>query len=156
MALGAYEYMTKPVDAGRLVGLIHELQNGEAGSVLVVDDEEDTRRLMARALEDAGWIVMEAENGREALEAMHPQAPDVVVLDLIMPEMDGFEFLEELRSREGGYGIPVLVVTAKDLTGDDRARLGGYVTTLFKKGEPGESSFLADLTSQVRAVSVQG
>jgi CheY-like chemotaxis protein len=79
--------------------------------------------------------------------------PDLVILDLIMPEMDGFEFLEELRSRKDGYGIPVLVVTAKDLTPADRARLGGWVTTIFKKDEPDEEGFLAELTRQVREVS---
>jgi signal transduction histidine kinase/DNA-binding response OmpR family regulator len=156
IALGAYEYMTKPVDATRLVGLIHELQDGVPGSVLVVEDDDATRRLMQRALEDAGWDVTEAENGKVALEALDEAPPDLVVLDLIMPEMDGFEFLDELRSREGGYRIPVLVVTAKDLTADDRARLGGYITTVFKKDEVPEEDFLAELTRQVREVSDHG
>jgi signal transduction histidine kinase/DNA-binding response OmpR family regulator len=156
IALGAYEYMTKPVDATRLVGLIHELQDGVPGSVLVVEDDDATRRLMQRALVDVGWDVTEAENGRVALEALEEGPPDLVVLDLIMPEMDGFEFLDELRSREGGYGIPVLVVTAKDLTAEDRARLGGYITTVFKKDEVGEEDFLAELTRQVREVSDHG
>ena len=111
---------------------------------------------MQRALVDAGWDVTEAENGRVALEALEEGPPDLVVLDLIMPEMDGFEFLDELRSREGGYGIPVLVVTAKDLTAEDRARLGGYITTVFKKDEVGEEDFLAELTRQVREVSDHG
>ena len=147
------------MDSTRLVGLIHELQDGVPGSVLLVEDDDATRRLMQRALVDAGWEVREAENGRtalEALEAFEEGAPDLVVLDLIMPEMDGFEFLDELRARDGGYGIPVLVVTAKDLTAEDRARLGGYITTVFKKDEVGEEDFLAELTRQVREVSDDG
>ncbi len=155
LELGAYEYMTKPVDAGRLVSLIHDLKDGVAGQVLIVEDEEPTRTLMGRALADVGWVVMEAENGRVALEQVDESTPDLVVLDLLMPEMDGFEFLEELRSREGGHEIPVLVVTAKDLTPEDQARLGGYVTTVFKKDDPGEEGFLAELTNQVKQAAVQ-
>jgi len=153
IARGAYEYMTKPVDAPRLVGLIHELQDGAPGVVLIVEDEADTRRLIRRTLEDASWTVLEAENGRVALDRIDEQEPDLVILDLLMPEMDGFEFLEALRARDGGHTVPVLVVTAKDLTDEDRARLGGYVTTVFKKGEPGEEGFLDELTRQVREVS---
>ena len=79
------------------------------------------RRGMRRALEQDGWQVAEAENGRVALERLAEARPDVILLDLMMPEMDGFEFLDEMRSRAEWRDIPVLVVTAKDLTAEERS-----------------------------------
>ena len=85
-------------------------------------------------LEPEGHAVMEAENGRAALARLRERPPSVVLLDLMMPEMDGFEFVAEFRRHEAWRTIPVVVVTAKDLTADDRARLNGYVQKILQKG----------------------
>jgi CheY-like chemotaxis protein len=102
--------------------------------VLVVEDDGDTRGLMRRTLEREGWAVTEAVNGLAGLERVRDAAPDAILLDLMMPEMDGFAFVTTLRQEERFRSIPVLVVTAKDLTQEDRDRLNGYVEKVIQKG----------------------
>jgi CheY-like chemotaxis protein len=92
------------------------------------------RRGMRQALEQDGWQVGEAENGRVVLARLTEAHPDIIVLDLMMPEMDGFEFLVEMRRRAEWRDIPVLVVTAKDLTAEERSRLNGDVARVLQKG----------------------
>ena len=88
---------------------------------------------MARALEKAGWVVSRAGNGQEALDIMASLQPRLILLDLMMPVMDGFAFLAAMRARSEWQHIPVIVVTAKDLTGDDRDRLTGMVEEVLEK-----------------------
>src|SRR6185503_2621564 len=99
----------------------------------VVDDDDEMRRGMRVALEKDGWQVAEAENGKVALARLAQARPDVVMLDLVMPEMDGFEFLVEMRARIEWRDIPVLVVTAKDLTAEERSCLNGDVERVLQK-----------------------
>jgi CheY-like chemotaxis protein len=103
------------------------------GHVLVIDDDVTARRGMRLALEPAGWKVTEAENGQIALDRLAAARPDAIILDLMMPEMDGFEFLDELRRRADWRDIPVVVVTGRDLTEDDRSRLTGAVERIIQK-----------------------
>ena len=91
--------------------------------------------MLRRTLENDGWTVSEAANGRVALERVRESVPDLILLDLMMPEMDGFEFVAELRKNDAWRSIPVVVVTAKDLTPEDRQRLEGNVREVFQKGE---------------------
>jgi CheY-like chemotaxis protein len=91
-----------------------------------------------QALEPIGWQVTEAEDGQLALEAIAAGRPDVIILDLMMPKMDGFAFLDELRSRPDRQGIPVVVITAKDLTQRDRERLNGGVERIIRKSDRDE------------------
>ena len=100
----------------------------------VVDDDGDARELMRRLLERDGWEVVEAENGRAALARLGEHRPELILLDLMMPEMDGFELLGALRAREAWRTIPVVVVTAKELTEEDRGRLRGVVEGIVEKG----------------------
>jgi len=130
--LGAAEYLTKPVDRKRLIDAMHRLQAGS--EVLIVDDEENVRELTRRMLESEGLRVREAANGQEALDEIRRRAPGLIILDLMMPIMDGFEFLRQLREDADISDLPVIVVTAKDLTQDDRARLDGLVTQVLAKG----------------------
>ena len=97
------------------------------------------RDILRRVLEKAGWAVTEAANGREALECVAAHRPELILLDLMMPEIDGFTFVEELRQQEAWRSIPVVVVTAKDLTPDDCQRLTGSVEQILQKGgiQPG-------------------
>ena len=91
------------------------------------------RRGMRETLEPAGWEVTEAENGRVALARLGETRPDAIILDLMMPEMDGFELLDEIRHRTELRDVPVVVVTGKDLTAEDRNRLNGGVERIIEK-----------------------
>jgi signal transduction histidine kinase/CheY-like chemotaxis protein len=124
-ALGASDYLTKPLERDRLLDIIRKRCGASSGLVLVAEDEPATRDMLRRVLEKSGWTVAEAVNGREALEIVTQQRPALVLLDLMMPEMDGFEFLDELRQRPELQSIPVVVLTAKDLTEEDRLFLNG-------------------------------
>jgi len=138
-ALGATDYMVKPIDRQRLVDTLRALTGTISGRVLVVEDDEIARASIRQALARGGWQVETADNGRVALERLEHDAPDAIVLDLIMPEMDGFEFLAELRGREDPHHVPVLVVTAMDLTDADHRRLNGEVEGVIRKsGQSGD------------------
>jgi CheY-like chemotaxis protein len=134
-ALGASEFLTKPIDWQRLGSLLRRYAGDEASpTALVVDDDPNARDMLRRGLEKAGWSVLEAENGRAALTRLAHSTPRLVLLDLMMPEMDGFEFLDEFRKHAAWRKVPVLVVTAKELTAEDRARLSGGVSRILAKG----------------------
>ena len=133
-ALGASDYLTKPIDREQLAAVLRRLRSKtDNKSVLIVEDDPGARKMMRRLFEKEGWSVNEAENGRVGLEAVAEHAPGLVLLDLMMPEMDGFEFIEHLRQREEGTHIPVVVLTAKDLTEVDRQRLRGSVENVLQK-----------------------
>jgi signal transduction histidine kinase/CheY-like chemotaxis protein len=145
-ALGAADYLTKPFDREKLVQALRRFRQGSSPRpVLVVEDDPATREVVRRTLERDGWIVFEADNGRSALECLRQAAPDLIVLDLMMPEMDGFEFVTELRRTESGRHIPVVVVTAKEITAEDRARLNGHVRKIFRKGSFSREELTAEL-----------
>jgi CheY-like chemotaxis protein len=134
-ALGAADYLTKPVDRNRLVAVLNKYRReGPSHPVLIVEDDAATRELLRRMLEKEGWAVIEAEHGRAALERVVESQPALVLLDLIMPEMDGFEFVAELRKHAEWQTLPVIVITAKDLTHEDRLHLNGYVEKILQKG----------------------
>jgi len=134
-SLGATNYLTKPVDRGQLHhALTHYCTSGEPCSALLVEDDPATREIMARTLEEADWQVSEASNGREALDQLAREIPRVILLDLMMPVMDGFDFLLEMRANADWQDIPVIVLTAKDLTEEDRRMLSGRVEQIVEKG----------------------
>ena len=151
-SLGAAEYLTKPVERAQLSTVLAKYRRGAGGSVLVVEDDADTRSVLRRSLEKDGWTVDEAENGRVGLERVARTAPAVVLLDLMMPEMDGFEFLEGLPAASPNPAPPVIVLTAKQLTDQDRQRLNGGVTRVLQKAGNGRSGeeLIAELRSLVR------
>jgi GAF domain-containing protein/DNA-binding response OmpR family regulator len=137
-ALGAADYLVKPVDRTKLVETLTSICGSTSGCALLVDDDDVVRRSVRQALEPIGWQVTEAENGHVAVEAITTARPDVIILDLMMPKMDGFEFLDELRSRPDWRDIPVVVITAKDLTDEDRNRLNGGVERIIQKSDRDE------------------
>ena len=147
--LGAAEYLTKPIDRGRLAAVLGRYARTSNPVVLVVEDHKGTRQLMRRTFQKEGWAVIEAENGRAGLERAAEQLPDLVLLDLMMPEMDGFEFLAAFRARPECQAIPVVVVTAKDLTEDDRRRLNGGVQRIMPKGGSTREALVAELRKLV-------
>jgi signal transduction histidine kinase/CheY-like chemotaxis protein len=138
-ALGAAEYLTKPVDRDRLREVVAAIGDRGNGRALVVDDDSATRKLLTRVLRREGWDVHSAGDGREGLELFRRLRPAVVLLDLIMPDVDGFEFLATMRSEFAEDDAPVIVVTAKDLSAADLARLNGSIQGIVRKGTlPGD------------------
>jgi adenylate cyclase len=132
-SLGAAEYLVKPVDREKLIQVLRRICGSIRGRLLLVDDDEIVRRQMRVQLQPSGWDISEAANGRIALARLDEARPDAIILDLIMPEMDGFEFLEEMRRSAEWRDIPVVVVTSKDLTAEDRGRLNGGVERIIHK-----------------------
>jgi CheY-like chemotaxis protein len=146
-ALGAADFLTKPIDRARLLGILERVQPLERDAhVLVVEDDPDSRDVLVRMLEREGYRPATAENGREALERVAERTPSIILLDLMMPEMNGFEFLAELRGDPAMRAIPVVVVTAKELTDEDRARLRGHVEQVFRKGAFAREELLDELS----------
>jgi CheY-like chemotaxis protein len=146
-ALGAADYLVKPVDRTKLVETLTGICGAAAGRALLIDDDELVRRSVRQALEPVGWKVTEAENGEIAVEALAAGRPDVIILDLMMPKMDGFEFLDELRGKPDWQDIPVVVITAKDLTDEDRDRLNGGVERIIQKS--GRDEMLRQLSREI-------
>ncbi|MBX3356902.1 MAG: response regulator [Phycisphaeraceae bacterium] len=138
-SLGASEYLVKPVDFDRLADILERLNRTHSGDILVVEDDASLRELVRRSIERIGRRVVEAENGRRAIEQLQNceegALPGLIVLDLMMPEMDGFQVLEALRTHPRWRSIPVVVVTAKPLTAQERARLQEQVMNVLEKGD---------------------
>ncbi len=136
-ALGASDYLTKPIDAHRLTAVLKKYERAAGTqSVLVIEDESDTRTLVCRLLQEQGWAVRDAANGFAGLARVAEHPPDLILLDLMMPEMDGFEFILELRRREAGRAVPVIVLSAMEITQQDQDRLlgNGQVAKVLRKG----------------------
>ena len=153
-ALGAAEYLTKPIDWNRLAAVLRKYRHTAArGQVLVVEDDAATRELLERNLERDGWSVALADNGRAALAILAARPVAIILLDLLMPEMDGFEFLDELRRRPEWRRIPVVVITSKDLTEADRRRLNGGVARIVQKGTLSFDELLGAMRALVAGAS---
>jgi PAS domain S-box-containing protein len=132
LSLGASDYLTKPIHRKRLAAVLDQYR--PAGRALVVDDDPDSRRLARQILEADGWSVTEAPDGGAGLQCVADARPDLIILDLMMPEVDGFRFAEELGRHESWRTIPVVVVTAKDLSDRERQLLHGYAFRVLEKG----------------------
>ena len=134
--LGTSEYMVKPIERDRLMSVLNRYRPDYLPcSVLVVEDNVEARRLMRRMLEREAWTVTEPENGRVGLSLLVESQPDIILLDLMMPEMDGFEFMDELVKHPEWRTIPVVVVTSKDISAEDRLRLNSYVEKIIQRGQ---------------------
>ncbi|HET6521869.1 MAG TPA: response regulator, partial [Geminicoccaceae bacterium] len=134
-ALGAADYLAKPIDRDALLRVLERCRAADGrAEVLVVDDDPDAREVLRRTLRKAGWQVGEAANGREALAYLARSRPGLVLLDLMMPEMDGFETLDTMRREEAWRDIPVVVVTARDLAPEEAAWLRRHAEQVFRKG----------------------
>jgi signal transduction histidine kinase/CheY-like chemotaxis protein len=149
-ALGAADYITKPLDRELLMRAVRRhVRGGDRAQVLVVDDDPKTRDMLRRTLQKAGWTVAEAANGCEALEALERAKPALVLLDLLMPGMDGFEVLERLNGDATWREVPVIIVTAKDLTPDDVDRLNGRVAKVLQKGAYQRRDLVRDIHAMI-------
>jgi CheY-like chemotaxis protein len=147
MALGAVAYLTKPIDRDELIQIIRRFKAPAApGRVFVVDDDPAQRERIRSWLEQQQWVLVEAENGQVALERLNDGLPDVMLLDLMMPKMDGFQVIAALQRHPVWRRIPVIVVTARDLTADERARLTNGIEAILLK----ETFSPANLIERVR------
>jgi signal transduction histidine kinase/DNA-binding response OmpR family regulator len=151
-ALGAVDYLTKPVSRDQLAAAVKRLRvAGSTEPVLIVDDDPSMRELVRRALEKEGVPVAEAGHGRAGLAEVARRRPGLILLDLMMPELDGFGFLEELRRVPAWRDIPVIVLTAKELTDEDRQRLQGSVEKILEKGAYDRQSLLQEIRGLIAA-----
>ncbi|MFW5967907.1 MAG: response regulator, partial [Persicimonas sp.] len=153
-ALGASEYLVKPIDRERLVRVLSRFRSGADATALVVEDENAIRELMAHNLRKAGWQVETAADGREALDRLERMLPDVIVLDLMMPRMDGFEVAEALRHDVRLRDIPIVVVTAMDLDEAEKRRLEETVERILSKDATSTDQLLAEVL-EASGMSVQ-
>ncbi|MFD2170412.1 MHYT domain-containing protein [Tumebacillus lipolyticus] len=145
-SLGASEFLTKPVHKDRLIEVMNKyITDSNDQSVLVIEDDMTTSEMMTRLLQKAGYTVTEAKNGRLALDCIAKEVPKLILLDLMLPEMDGFQFVAELRKRESWSEIPIVVVTAKSITAEERMRLNGHVKNIIQKGTFDHQSLLAEI-----------
>jgi CheY-like chemotaxis protein len=138
-ALGATDYFVKPIDRRALLSWLERRARRPgltqpAVRILVVDDEESARDLLVGMLKPTGYEVVLAENGQEGVMAAREAQPDVILLDLMMPGMSGFEVVRELKSAPSTAEIPIVVVTAKDVTPEERKLLNGHVAAILQKG----------------------
>ena len=151
-ALGASDYLTKPIQREHLRAVLEKYRrHPQPGPVLVVEDDPDTQEVLRRLLEKEGCQVIAAENGRVALERLAESQPRLILLDLMMPQMDGFQFIERVRQNENWRTIPIVVVTAKDLTKEDRLRLNGYVLEIIRKNACPRDELLAEVRALVKS-----
>ena len=151
-ALGATDYVIKPVDWERLAQALRRIREQPPSlRLLVVEDDEAVRDATRRLLERQGWTVDAAENGRVALSYLQQRQPDLIVLDLLMPEVDGFEFVSTMRAHPAWRTIPIVVVTSKSLNADERRQLAGQVQAVVEKGVTSREGLLAKLRDVVAA-----
>ena len=149
-SLGAAGYLTKPIDRDRLRRIMGRFRTpARATRVLLVEDDADQRERLRAWLEGQHWLVQEAANGREALACLQADRPDVILLDLMMPEMDGFAVVAALQKEPRWRDVPVIVITARDLDAQDRARLNSGVQSVLVK----EAFRPAELVEQIRRLA---
>ncbi len=156
VSLGAADFLTKPVKPEQIAALLarFRLKAGN-GNILVVDDEESNRVLLRRLLEKFGWTVTEACNGKEALLSLERDIPALIMLDLMMPEMNGFEVVQRLRASEKWRQIPIIVLTAMYLTPTQRAQLAAGVQRILSKASSAEPGWVGKLAELVRSCAIQ-
>ncbi len=145
-SLGAAEFLTKPVDSKLLASIIRKYERHDAPYALVVDDDTDARHLLCRTLEKEGWECRSAAHGQEALDIIGQQGtPSLILLDLMMPVMNGLQFVEELRKRPEHHGVPTIVVTGKEISAEERDILNGDVMDILRKGDHSSTELMAEV-----------
>jgi signal transduction histidine kinase/DNA-binding response OmpR family regulator len=146
-SLGATDYLIKPIEREQLGRLLDKYQlDQEKHRIMIIEDDETTRQMMESMLKKGGWQrVSSAENGLIGLQRVIESPPQLILLDLMMPEMDGFELISRLQEHEKLRKIPIIVLTAKEITNEDRRRLNHAVQTVFQKGGYNKNELLAEI-----------
>jgi len=147
LSLGAADYLVKPILEQELLNALDRLDREEGQHrVLIVDDQEEDRELLRRIIEaQDGFEVVEAASGQEAIALVKRVRPHIIILDLLMPEVDGFAVLEAVKADESTRHIPIIVVTAKELTEEDRRLLNHRIEALIQKGLLTQEELLQDV-----------
>jgi PAS domain S-box-containing protein len=150
VALGAAAVVEKPFTGRELYQALEQIglldrTGGKKPNVLVVDDDPAAVELVAVQLEAFGSTVLRAHGGQEAIDSARRDSPDLIVLDLMMPTVNGFDVVDALRGHAETAGIPIVVVTATQITPDDRARLNGYVSAVMEKGHFDRERFMGEV-----------
>ncbi|MGB3401906.1 MAG: response regulator [Microcoleaceae cyanobacterium] len=155
-ALGASDYLTKPVDGKRLGNLLRKYhphrnrnQPDSVGEILVIEDEEMTRQTLRQWLERDGWQVTEAPDSTVAIERLNQKLPHLILMDLVLPKMDGLELIGQLKQHPTWRYIPIIVITAADLKPEERSQLTGYVEQVLQKGSYQPDELLLDIRELV-------
>jgi len=148
-ALGAAGFLSKPIERDQLRSLLKGV-HGDGRRALVVEDDDDSRNVLVHHLEREGWQVRSAVNGQEGLDRMAEERPDLVLLDLMMPVMDGFGFIHAARDQPAFRDLPIVVVTAKELTREERQFLESSTQRLLQKADGDVDAVLAEITGLVR------
>ncbi len=154
--IGANDYLFKPIDRDRLITAIDKYRSDSKSSlsVLVVEDDINVRSMLKRMLEKENCKVVEAQDGYEALEVISSHLPQLILLDLMMPNMDGFEFIHLLRLRQDISSIPMIIITAKDLTDDDYVRLSGSVQKILQKTNCSYTQLLEEIVQRLHQLGI--
>ena len=154
--IGANEYLFKPIDRDRLITIIEKYRAEQKSelSVLVIEDDPNIRAMLKRMLEKAHCIVSEAQDGHDALEMMTQKIPQLILLDLMMPNVDGFEFMHLLRLRQDTPSIPIIIITAKDLTNEDSTRLSGSAQKILQKPDYSYPQLLEEIVLRLHTLGV--
>ncbi len=150
-ALGAAEFLNKPIKRQRLLDLLERLVPRKDERILIVDDDAPTRDLLRSSIERAGYTAAQATNGREGIERLDEVKASLILLDLMMPEMNGFEFLAELRGDPEWADVPVIVITSKDLSAEERSELNGDVQRVLMKGAYSRESLFGEVRNVLDA-----
>jgi CheY-like chemotaxis protein len=153
LALGAFDYFVKPVDGKALLSRLSQYTfttkvKSEPVRVLVVDDEQANLDLLEALLEPAGFEVLRAGGGQEGIDIAMTQTPNLILLDLMMPDVSGFQVVEALRAQDATRSIPIMVLTAKTLTEDDKRALNGEVAAIFQRNSVAGT----ELTAWIRGI----
>ncbi|MCU1350450.1 MAG: diguanylate cyclase protein, partial [Acidobacteria bacterium] len=147
VALGADDYFVKPVDRQRLLERLRQIVSSPARrpKLLLIDDDTSVHALLEEELTGLGYAIENAFNGEDGVRAAAANTPDVIILDLMMPGMSGFEVADELKENPLTANIPILVLTSKDLTNDDRRELQSKVTTFVQKGKSARDQLVKEI-----------
>lgn len=147
--LGASDYLVKPVDRNRLISTVEKHITGakqaEDGYILVVEDDKDSREMVCRILLQSGWDTRTAVNGKAAISAIQTEIPNLILLDLMMPEMDGFEVIKRVRENPDWETIPIVVITAMELSALESRQVSGQVKNIFQKGKYKKHDLLTEV-----------
>jgi DNA-binding response OmpR family regulator len=149
-ALGATEYMVKPVNNDLLLGMVKKCVRKSEAYVLIVEDDLATQSLVEANMLKQGFRVAVASNGHEALQEVRQAIPDLIITDLMMPAMDGFELIKRLRSHEQYKDIPVIVLSAMDLSLDERQNLSQLVQQIISKNSISMEEMVARVRNSLR------
>jgi CheY-like chemotaxis protein len=160
-AFGAADCLVKPINRKRLGSVVRKVLREKSGEkrgahrVLIADDDQTTRSMMRRILENDAWEVLEASNGREALEVMQDSTPALVVMDLKMPEMDGFALIHAIRARDEWKSLPIVVMTAMDIDLEEGQRLRRQVQRVVQKGTVNNDDLMVEIRYVAAAAARQ-